>query len=1067
MLKNLPGVKCAGMLLLLIFSVQMLMAQTNIKIVGKISDSKDAPVVGASVLIKGTTNGATTDESGNFAIDVPNAQTVLVISSVGFTSQEITVGSRTTINVKLVNTTGDLDNVVVVGYATQRKVTVTGAVSMVKGSDLQKSPTVNLSNALAGRLPGVTTIQASGEPGYDGSTIRIRGTNTLGNSAALIVIDGIPDRPGGLERLNPSDIESMSVLKDASAAIYGARAANGVILITTKRGKSGKPMLMYDYNQAWSQPTRIPKMANNLQYAEMANELVLFKDIPANQWAAAWPSFVSTGSYKRTNDNVVINAQYKPDDFQKFRDGSDPWGHPSTDWYDATLKTWSPQSRHNIQVSGGTDAIKYLGSVGYSNQDGYYKNSATGYKQYDLRLNLDAKINQYVNMAIGIVGREERRFFPTRGAGAIFRMQMRGKPTEQAIWPNGLPGPDIENGENPVVITTGETGYDKDTRDYIQTTGKVEFQIPGVKGLKLTGMAAVDKYNLRGKRWETPWELYFWDKVSYEADGKTPKLQKRVRSTFTDPRLNQRNEQSLNINLTGLLNYDVAIKDHSISFLAGVTRETIDFESDNQFRRYFLSENLDQMFAGGQAEQTLTGSGYERARLSYFGRVGYNFREKYLAEFVWRYDGSYIFPESDRFGFFPGVLVGWNISEEPFFKNNVPFVNALKVRGSYGQMGNDQVFINGALAEYAYLGLYSFNTYILDNSVQRTLQEGLVPNPFFTWERANNLNVGLEGSLFQSKLSFEFEYFYNKRDQILIANNALVPASSGIAYQLPPVNLGKLNNKGWEFKVGYQDQKGDFRYGISANAGKYKNEIVFWSENPAVPVYQRSTGKSFGTSGANFLLYEYDGVFIDQKEIDANKLDYSAATGSLKPGDMKFKDVNGDGKINADDRVRNDKNRDPTLSGGLSLNLGWKDFDLSILFQGAAGGMLFINTESGDIGNYLEYTYNNRWTVDNPSSVDPRIANRGGTYYTGGGFGDNTYWYRSSDYIRLKNVEIGYNLPANLSKKVGISNLRVYLNGLNLVTWDEMKLWDPESTNSSGQYYPQARIISFGARVTL
>jgi TonB-linked SusC/RagA family outer membrane protein len=1067
MLRNLPGLKCTSMLLILIFCVTAVFAQSNIRVTGKVTDDKDAPVVGASVLIKGTTNGATTDESGNFAIDVPNAQTVLVISSVGFTTQEITVGSRTAINVKLVNSTGDLDNVVVVGYATQRKVTVTGAVAMVKGSELQKSPTVNLSNALAGRLPGVTTIQSSGEPGYDGSTIRIRGSNTFGNSSALIVIDGIPDRAGGLDRLNPSDIESMSVLKDASAAIYGARAANGVILITTKRGKSGKPLLMYDYNQAWSQPTRVPKTANSLQYAEMANELVLFKDIPVNQWSAAWASFKSTGSYKRTNDNVVINATFRPDDFQKFRDGSDPWGHPNTDWYDATLKTWSPQSRHNVQVSGGTDAVRYLGSVGYSNQDGYYKNSATGYKQYDIRLNLDAKVNQYINLAIGLVGREEARFFPTRSAGAIFRMQMRGKPTEQAIWPNGLPGPDIENGENPVVITTNKTGYDKDTRDYIQTTGKVELTIPGVKGLKLTGMAAVDKYMLRGKRWETPWELYFWDKVSYEADGVTPKLTKRIRSTFTDARLTQRNEHSLNINLTGLLNYDFSIKDHSVNFLAGVTRETIDFENSNAFRRYFLSNSIDQLFAGGQSEQTIGGSAYERARLSYFGRVGYNFQEKYLAEFVWRYDGSYMFPESDRFGFFPGVLVGWNISEENFFKNNVPFVNYLKLRASYGQMGNDQVVFNGTLQEYAYLSIYDFNSYIIDNQVQRSLQERLVPNPNFTWEVANNMNFGLEGSLMKNKINFEFEYFYNKRDNILIANTGTTPTSSGIAPYLPPVNLGKAENKGWEFKVGYSDQKGDFRYSVSVNGGKFKNKVLFWSENPGVPEYQKFTGKGFGTNGTNFLLYQSDGVFLDEKEIAANTIDYSAATGSLKPGDMKFKDINGDGKINADDRVRSDKNRDPTFTGGLNINLGWKDFDLSILFQGATGGLLFINTESGDIGNYLEYTYKHRWTVENPSSTDPRIANRGGTYYTGGGFGDNTYYFRSSDYFRLKNVELGYNLPLNIGKKAGISNLRIYLNGLNLITWDKMKIWDPESTNSSGQYYPQARIISFGARITL
>ena len=1042
------------------------MSQTGTKITGKVVDDHDSSVANVSILIKGTTVGTTSDANGFFSLEVNDPKAVLVFSVVGYKPQEVALADRTNVTIRMATSSSDLENVIVVGYGTQKKVTVTGAVATVKGSELQKSPTVNLSNAIAGRLPGVMAIQGSGEPGYDGSAIRIRGTNTLGNSSALIVIDGIPDRAGGLDRINPNDIESMSVLKDASAAIYGARAANGVILITTKRGKSGKPLLSYDFNHGWSQPTRIPETANSLEYAEMANELVLFKDIPADQWAAASASFKSTGSYKRTNDNVVINATFKPDDFQKYRDGSNPWTHPNTDWYKATNKEWSPQTRHNLQVSGGSETVRYLASVGYQNQDGYYKNSATGYKQYDVRLNIDAKVNKYINVGVGVVGREEARFFPTAGAGAIFRMQMRGKPTEQAIWPNGLPGPDIENGENPVVITTNQTGYDKDTRDYVQTTGKIEILIPGVKGLKLTGMAALDKYYQKVKRWQTPWSLYFWDKTSFEADGVTPKLEKRVRSTFSDPRLTQRNEQSLNTNITGLLNYDNTFGDHTINFLAGVTRETVEFESLNAFRRYFLAPAIDQMFAGGDLEQTIGSGAYERARLSYFGRVGYNYKEKYLFEFLWRNDGSYLFPESGRFGFFPGVLAGWNISDESFFANNVKFINFLKIRASYGQMGNDQVFFNNALVEYGYLSSYTFNSYILNDAVARSLQERTVPNLNFTWEEANNLNVGLEGALLDNKLNFEFEWFYNKRNNILVQNSGVVPGSSGIVPLLPPVNLGRLENRGWEFKIGYNDQKGDFRYGISVNGGYAKNKVLFASENPNAISYQKLTGKGFGTNGNNFLSYVYDGVFRDQKEIDANKIDYSAATNKLLPGDMKFKDVDGNGKINADDRVRQDKNRDPRFTGGLNLNFGWKNFDLSILFQGAAGGVLYINTESGDIGNYLKYTYDHRWTVENPSSVDPRIANRGGTYYTGGGFGDNTYYYNSSDYIRLKNVELGYNLPAELGQKVGLTNFRIYASGLNLFTWDKMKIWDPESTNSSGQYYPQARIVSMGVRLT-
>ena len=1037
---------------------------------GKVTDDKGNPLSAVSVSVKGTKRGVTTDLNGNFIIDVPDGKSILVISSVGFDIQEINVKDQTIVSVRMMAANGKLDDVVVVGYATQKKITVSGSVATVKGSELEKSPSVNLSNSLAGRLPGVTAIQSSGEPGYDGSTIRIRGTNTLGSNAALIVIDGVPDRAGGMDRLNPADIESMSILKDASAAIYGSRAANGVILITTKQGKSGKPLIAYDFNKGWAQPTRIPQLANAPEYTQLLNEQTLFGSVPSDQWAAAWDAFKKTGTYIRTDNNAKVNAPFQPGDVQKFADKTDQWGHPDTDWFKDALKTWSPQARHNLQLSGGSENIRFLASMGYQNQDAYYKNSATGYKQYDMRINLDAKVNKYINANVGITAREEYRFFPTQSAGSVFRMLMRGKPTEPEVWPNGLPGPDIENGQNPIVITTNATGYDKDRRDYFQTNGKVEIGNPWVKGLKVTLTAAFDKYILRGKRFETPWSLYFWDKVSYEPDGKTPLLRKNVRSTFSDPRLSQRDENELRVNLTGMVNYDHTYGGvHTINLLAGVTKETRDGDNFNAFRRYFISSAVDQLFAGGTAEQNTGGGGFKQARLSYFGRAAYNFEEKYLAEFLWRSDASYIFPENSRFGFFPGVLVGWNISKENFFKNNVTFINYLKLRGSYGQLGNDQVFFNNVLQEYAYLPTYSLNgTQVLNSTVQRTLSEVRVPNLDFTWEVANNLNIGLDGSMLNGKISFEFDYFINKRNQILIQKQGSTAQSSGISGLLPPVNLGKVENKGYEFKVGYNGKAGDLTYNVSVNGGYAKNKVVFWDEAPGAPDYQLATGHSFGTSGFDFLAYQYDGVFKDQKEIAANTLDYSAATSKLLPGDMRFKDINGDGKITGLDQTRLDKNRDPTFTGGVSIGMQYKNFDLSILLQGAKGGLLLFNVyETGDFGNYLKYSVDHRWSVDNPSSIDPRLANRGNTYFTNNGqnFGSNTYFLRPSDYLRLKNVEIGYNL-GNIGKEMGINKFRVYFNALNLFTWDKMKIWDPESTSSSGQYYPQARIINAGIRVT-
>ena len=1041
-------------------------AQNKIHVTGIVKDDKGVAAPNASVTVKGTRTGVSTDANGAFAIDVPNQKSVLVISYLGFATQELVVGNQTSVNVNLALSTGTLNDVVVVGYGTQKKVTLTGAVAVVKGSELARSPATNLSNSLAGRLPGVVATNASGEPGYDGSAIRIRGTNSLGSNDALIVIDGIPARTGGLDRLNPADIESMSVLKDASAAIYGARAANGVILITTKHGKTGKPELSYSYNKGWATATVIPKMLDANEYITMANEIELYK-LPSSQWAAAAAAYKTpSGKYTDPSTGAVSTAPFLPADIQKYKDGSDPWGHPNTDWFKTVLKDWSPQSRQNLQVSGGTDAVKYLASLGYENQDGYYKNSATGYKQYDMRLNLDAKINKYISTSLGITARQENRFFPTKSAGAVFRMLMRGYPYKNAIWPNGLPAEDIENGEQPVVITTNQTGYDKDTRYYYQTNGKVEITNPWVKGLKLTVNAAFDRYIQQGKTWVTPWYIYKWN--GFQADGVTPIMAKVQKGPTTQPTLNQYTNNATNTLLEGILSYDHSFGNHAITLLGGITKEVRKTDGFSAYRQYFPSPAIDQLYAGGQKDQRSNGSAFEGDRLNYFGRVGYNYKEKYIAEFLWRYDGSYNFPAAKRFGFFPGITAGWRISEEDFFKNNVTFINSLKVRGSWGQLGNDQLVYRGVTHNYDYVPTYSFGTYVADNAVQSTLYETVVPNPNITWEVANNYDFGLEGTALNNRLSFEFDLFWNHRSKILWVRNASIPQSTGLT--LPAENIGKVDNKGYEFKVGYTGNIGEFRYNVGVNGGYAKNKIVFWDETPGRPDYQLSTGKVLPTDVGDpdaMLLYQYDGVFATQKDVDANKLDYSGVggAGKLFPGSMKFKDVNGDGKIDPNDRIRSDKSRIPRFQGGITLGLQYKDFDLNVLFQAATGAEIFVQTESGTIGNYLQYSYDHRWTLDNPSSVDPRTVDRNNQYFSN----RNTYYMFSTNYIRLKNFEIGYTLPVSLGKKAGISRLRLYVNALNMFTWSKLAgkdIFDPESTSSSGQYYPQSKIINTGVTVT-
>lgn len=1054
--------KLVGLCMFAMLTFQFANAQQVIT--GAITDSETGEgLPGVNILVKGTTTGTVTDLEGNYSVSA-NEPDVLVISSVGYRSQEIVVGNKSVIDIRLAEDIQALQEIVVVGYGEQKKVTVTGAVSAVKGEKLLSSPAIDLTNSLSGRLPGLVVIQTSGEPGNDGATITIRGSNTLGNSSPLIVIDGIPDRDGGLGRLSPQDIESISVLKDASAAIYGARAANGALIVTTKYGKTRrKPEITYEFNQGWARPTKVPNMSNASEYANIMNQLPIYPTIPVNEWETAWNSIQTTGTYTSPTPGIgTLNANFSPEAVQKYADGSDPWGFPDTDWFGDAFQDWAPQSRHNLMISGGSENVTYFGSLGYVSQDAYYKNSANKYEQYNLRFNTDIKVSEWVSTKIGLMFRREDRTFPTESAGAIFRMLMRGRPTEPEVWPNGKPGPDIENGQNPVVITTNATGYDKRPSDYVQTTGSIDITQPWIDGLKLTLLGAVDYNNSRVKRFETPWMLYFWDRLSYEPDGVTPLLEGAVRSNFTDPRLTQAASNVLNTNLTAMLNYERTFgQDHNLNVLAGVTKEKFTGEFFLAFRRNFISPAVDQLFAGGSLQQNTDGSAYERTRLGYYGRVQYNYQEKYLAEFIWRYDGSYIFPESDRFGFFPGVLLGWNISNESFF--NVGFVDYLKIRGSYGQMGNDQVFFNNELQEYAFLSTYGFGEYPINSVVETTLGESVLANPSFTWERANNLNIGLDGTLFGGKLDVTFEYFYNKRDQILIQKTGSTPASSGISTLLPPVNAGEVDNYGFEYFVQYNSSIGsEVQFSVGINGGYAKNEVIFMDEIPGAPGYQLQEGKPIDA----YLVYQSDGVFLSQEEIASNTLDYSAVTAQLLPGDMKFKDVNGDGIIDGDDQIRLEENATPTFNFGSTIELSWRNFSLDVLFQGATGASIRIQTESGDIGNFLKYSNDNRWSIDNPSSTDPRLASRGDTYYTGGNFGNNTYFLFSKDYIRLKNIQLAYDLPLHLISRIGLGGARIYVNGLNLVTFDKNDIFDPESIAGNGVYYPQAKVINVGFNLT-
>lgn len=1029
--------------------------QKSIK--GTVVDATGEPLIGVNVSVKGTTIGIITDIDGNYSLEVPTNAT-LVFSYIGYRTQELSVGNQTTINITMQEDTQNIDEVVVVGYGVQKKETVTGSVSTLKGDDLIKSPVANLSNAIAGKMSGVVTYQRSGEPGYDGATIRIRGSNTLGNNDPLIVIDGVAARAGGLERLDPNEIETMSVLKDASAAIYGARAANGVILITTKKGRQGKkPEFTYSFNQGWSKPTNLPEMCDAVQYSELMNELYMDKAMlnPAKNGG------------KTMGDYTLFRT---PEEIELYRNGSDPWRYPNTDWYAATFKNWSPQRVHNAALEGGSDKYQYFVNFGHKYTDGLYHNSATNYKQFNLRMNVDAQFNDYIKVGAQLMGRQENRNFPSQGAGDLLWFTSRGRPTDQAYWPNGLPGPAQEYGRNPVVACTDETGYTHDKRYYIQSNAKVEITQPWIEGLKLTASVSYDKYLKQSKTWFQPWTLYDWDKVSYEADGKTPKLTPMLSyPSHEDPELSMESTDQTNTVLSGILTYDRNFGDHGVNFLVGMERDWSNAESFNAYRRYFLSNALHHFNAGGDKEKNAKsdGANWERARMNYFGRMAYNYKEKYLAEFVWRYDGSYMFAEGNRFGFFPGALLGYRISEEDFWKENLSFIDYFKIRASWGQMGNDQVYFDGSLREYQFSPTYYYEWgMIIDNADEKGLRISRFPNPNITWERANNFNVGIETRTFNNRLYLEADYFYNKRSNILWRRNASIPSTSGLT--LPAENIGKVDNTGFDFKIEWSDNIGkDWRYSISATGGYAKNTIKFWDEAPGAPEWQKSTGHPMNTD----LYYEYDGVFKDWDEINntANRPNYDGITkdADLRPGDMKFKDLDGDGKITPDDRYRSDRTNEPKWTYGITGNLQWKNFDLSVLFQGAADSWTKVYWEAGDIGNYPKYVYDKHWSIENPSSLYPRVNERSAYYWDGTAAGNNTYWMVNTNYIRLKNLELGWTLPkAWLAQTKLISYARIYVNGVNLLTFSPCKDIDPESTSSNATNYPQSKIINVGFTVT-
>lgn len=983
-------------------------AQQSRTVTGTVRSSTGETLPGVSVVLKGTATGTVTDVEGKFALSVPTDNATIVISSIGYISQEVVVNGRSVIDITLEEDVRSLEEVVVIGYGTQKKATLTGSVTSVTPEKVKSSPAVNLSNSLAGLLPGLTALNRSGEPGADNAQILIRGRSTTGDNSPLVVVDGVQNPPGW-QRINPNDIEAISILKDASAAIYGARAANGVILITTKRGAKGKPTINYVFNQGINQPTRLPELASSALFAEYVNEML-----------------VKDGQ----------DPRYTAEEIALFEKGTDP-NYPNTDWYGEVLKAYSLQSMHNLSLRGGSETVRYSLSGSYSNQNSIFKKGIHKFNGYTVRSNVDAKVTENINVRLDLNMGLDDRVQPGSENPWGWLMAI---PMMPVYYQNGYPSAGIEQGLNPAVMVTDASGNDNTKSKRVITNLGFDAKIPGVKGLGVDGYFVFTNEDVIEKEWRTPWTVYNYDKVNDEY---IPLRGGRI----TAPQLTQMTDSETSTFVNFRVTYENQFENHYInSFIGGEqTKGSSSFYS--AFRRNYLSGTLPELFAGDPATQQNNGGSSQHARQSLIGRVSYNFMEKYLVDFNARYDGSHVFPEGKRFGFFPGISVAWVLSEE-FFKNNNT-INDLKLRASMGKMGNDRI------APYQFMAAYSLNLLGYHFGVPTTSSLGIVPgvtpNPNITWEVANTQNVGLDAMFWNGGFGLSLDFFKQRRENILARRDLEIPDYTNLA--LPVENIGIVENKGIELALSHRRRMatGNFEYSVSGNVAYARNNVIDISEAGDVPDYQKAEGRILGAG----LFYQALGIFRTQEDVDA-----SPVYPGTKVGHLKYKDVNEDGVISSADMVRMDKSNIPEITFGLNTSLRYKNFSLYANFAGQSGAWQYYHQNARIAVNGLAELIANRYTEGSMDSKYPILPDLE-TQTQPSGL-RSTFWLQNASFVRLKTLELGYSFPESLISRLKLQSLRLYLNGNNLFTISEIKWFDPEGDNERGSFYPQSKIFNLG-----
>ncbi|MBW4891026.1 TonB-dependent receptor [Mucilaginibacter sp. HMF5004] len=1030
-----------------------LMAQ-SIQVTGTVSDTTGAALPGALITEQGTTNATAANASGRFTLMLKGTKHILVFTMIGFKSQEVNLGNRRTVDIKLKESSQSLNEVVVVGYGKQKKITATGAISSVSGEELRSNPTAAIQNTMAGKVPGFFSQQTSGRPGADGATFYIRGVSSYntGSNSPTIYVDDIEYTLDQFSRLDANEIESVSVLKDAAAtAVFGVRGANGVIVVTTRRGKIGPPQITFRGETSLSQPTVFPTFLNSFDAATLYNQ-------------------------GRKNDGQA--PQFSDADLAAYRDHTDPYGHPDVDWKSVLFKKFASQYRGNFDVSGGTESVKYFVSAGYLHQDGMVNDfgSAVGVNnnyfsdRYNYRSNLDMKITRTTDLKVDLSGNISTINVPQVGSpnGWNDVLADYGSIWTLAPWAYPIYNPDGSLGYSQWARSpgTGGTVYDANnivgrltylgyTRTFennmnLATTANQKLDFI-TEGLSLKGtLSYASQYNnptLTMSGGEFP--SYIYDPV---ANTYSP----RSANTFRVRRLirGSGNGSTIRILTTqAALNYDRGFGYHHITALALYLQQ-----SDTR--------------NSGDATYNFIPSIFK----SYVGRFAYNYRQKYLLEFNGAINGSDRFSADHRYGFFPAVSAGWNVSEEGFFKNHVNFINRLKLRGSYGLVGNDKL---GSFTYY-YQQTYGSggNQVFFGNpsaNAANGIYEGTLGNLEVSWEKERKLDLGIEMGFFKDKLSATVDYFDNNRFDILTDRSGKTDPRFGsvslvFGQSLPPVNLGKVNNKGVEVELSYNGKVGkDLSFNVKGTYSIAKNKIVFADEPSYQNSYQAYTGNAINTQR----VYTWIGFYKDAADIAASP---KPAGAPPRPGDLKYADLNNDGIIDGfDSKVQGDPNV-PNTTGGLNLGIRYKNFNIGVFFQGSRGFNVRGLAEAiQPVGANFQAIHQQAWTPaigDDAKfpllSFIPGISDSRAY--------PSTFWLIPGDYIRLKTAEIGYTLPKAWVAKLKMKDIKVYSNGYNLYTWTKLSSLyqlDPEinqgSTGSSGTdrtNYPPQRMFNFGVSAT-